>query len=317
MKVNLGTIFLTMLGGAFGTFDKELHAKYLNMPRSEFVEYFNNQNNSWKIGQYSLNITFTPMDYQVPPDFNKNYTLPSLRSFERIDLPIQFDARIKWPHCRTIGEIYNQFDCDSCWAHGAANTASDRICIHAHKQAVLSEQDLECAHPNATICHKGSAWEGFQFWKANGLVTRNCKPYHPENLHQRKCSQICERDNNRRRYLEDKHYAEIVYQIDPRNVNEIKKELFFMGPIEATIYIYQDFYDLKNGYTGGIYEHKFGKHLYLHSVRIIGYGVENGIEFWLVANSWGRSFGENGFFRIKIFQEYMFRSMSSGLPRKV
>ena len=37
-----------------------------------------------------------------------------------------------------------------------------------------------------------------------------------------------------------------------------------------------------------------------HSVVLVGYGVENGIEYWLLLNSWGNQWGENGYIRIKM-----------------
>jgi len=52
-------------------------------------------------------------------------------------------------------------------------------------------------------------------------------------------------------------------------------------------------------YKGGIYEHVSGARQGGHAVKLVGYGVENGVNYWIIANSWGPAWGESGFFRIK------------------
>ena len=68
------------------------------------------------------------------------------------------------------------------------------------------------------------------------------------------------------------------------------------GPIVAAFDVYEDFRD----YTGGIYEHVWGDYLGGHAVAIVGYNdAEN---YWIVKNSWGTGWGENGWFRIRYGQ---------------
>ena len=52
-------------------------------------------------------------------------------------------------------------------------------------------------------------------------------------------------------------------------------------------------------YKSGIYDPSFCDPEDLdHAVLIVGYGIDNGTEYWTVKNSWGQDWGENGYFRI-------------------
>lgn len=68
-----------------------------------------------------------------------------------------------------------------------------------------------------------------------------------------------------------------------------------------------------NIFSTGIYQHLFGDILGGHAVKIIGWGEENNVPYWLVANSWNSDWGENGYFRIKRGNnECMFESFILG-----
>lgn len=51
-------------------------------------------------------------------------------------------------------------------------------------------------------------------------------------------------------------------------------------------------------YTSGIFHDTTGDKQIVHDISIVGYGVENGVKYWTVRNSWGTHFGEDGFVRV-------------------
>ncbi|KHJ90855.1 hypothetical protein OESDEN_09258 [Oesophagostomum dentatum] len=68
------------------------------------------------------------------------------------------------------------------------------------------------------------------------------------------------------------------------------------GPVLACFTLYEDF----QHYTSGIYktDETRSLQLYGHCAKLMGWGEERGVKYWLYANTWGRDWGEHGFFRI-------------------
>jgi len=79
------------------------------------------------------------------------------------------------------------------------------------------------------------------------------------------------------------------------------EEIHTNGPTVVSFEVYNDFF----AYRGGIYSHSKLKSKLNpweetnHSVLCVGWGVSNGIKYWIAKNSWGKSWGEQGYFRIK------------------
>ena len=96
-------------------------------------------------------------------------------------------------------------------------------------------------------------------------------------------------------YDQDRHKMKSAFQLE-NDVNQIKSEIFANGPVEATFQVFEDFMT----YKSGIYQHVTGKRVALHTVKLIGWGVEGGVPFWRVVNSWNEEWGEEGQFRIRL-----------------
>jgi hypothetical protein len=123
----------------------------------------------------------------------------------------------------------------------------------------------------------------------NGITTENCLSYKG---YENNCVIKCDIND----IPFNKYYSGQTKFLE--NENEIKKEILKNGPVTSMMNLYTDYYD----YTSGIYIHntKYNNVLGYHSITIMGWGIDNGIKYWLIQDSHGKYKGDNGFIKIKI-----------------
>jgi len=107
-----------------------------------------------------------------------------------------------------------------------------------------------------------------------------------------KCTSECLDGKYGKDYKDDKVKAKSAFSL--KGEDQMMQELSTNGPVTAAFTVYEDF----TSYTSGVYQHKTGKQLGGHAIEIVGYGVEDGVKFWKVKNSWNDSWGDGGFFKI-------------------
>ncbi|CAD5207012.1 unnamed protein product [Bursaphelenchus okinawaensis] len=256
----------------------------------------------------------------------------------KANLPTDFDARKQWPKCsKIIGTIRDQSNCGSCWAVATVSAISDRICIHSDAKTLVhvSAQDLmSCCRNCGMGCNGGYPESAWDYYYSQGIVsggqygdTHTCRPYpfepcahHVDGTEYKNCPSKIEKTPacNQRcvtRYLtysSDKHRSTGSVNVW-RNEESIMQEVLTNGPVEAAFSVYEDFLT----YKSGVYEHKAGRYAGGHAVRVIGWGVENGVKYWLVANSWNEGWGDEGTFKILRGKNHCgFEArMTSGIPK--
>jgi len=206
-----------------------------------------------------------------------------------INVPTEFDSRKHWPNL--IHPIRNQMQCGSCWAFSASEVLSDRVAVAIQQPSpVLSPEDMVSCDHGDNGCGGGQLTKAWEYLRDTGIVTDSCFPYSAGRGKAPACVSRCY-DNER--FVKTK--AASIFAI--KGVLNMQKEIVTHGPIQVAFMVYKSLMS----YKSGIYSKH--SHEFLpeggHAVKFVGYGTEGGLEYWIVANSWGTTWGEAGFFRIR------------------
>ncbi|XP_062950251.1 dipeptidyl peptidase 1 isoform X1 [Cynocephalus volans] len=197
-----------------------------------------------------------------------------------------------------VSPVRNQESCGSCYSFASVGMLEARIRILTNNSQtpILSPQEVVSCSQYAQGCDGG-----FPFLIAGkyaqdfGLVEEACFPYTGTD------SPCKMKKDCFRYYSSDYYYVGGFYG----GCNEalMKLELVHHGPMSVAFEVYSDFLH----YRKGIY-HRTGLRdpfnpfeLTNHAVLLVGYGTDpaSGMDYWIVKNSWGPSWGENGYFRIR------------------
>lgn len=209
--------------------------------------------------------------------------------------PRHFDARERWPRCFSSG-VYDMGNCSASWAIAAASSVTNRLCISNPENAELelsAQQLLSCERKFGNGCEGGMLDMVWSFIKQEGLVSSACFPYKANGTIP--CSYCTEE--------EPKQLASICRL---STADSIRREIFLNGPVAAPVTLMNDFLV----YRSGIYRETrtatqlvdLDRQRQLHAVKVIGWGEEetSGREFWIIENSFGKEWGENGYAKIEL-----------------
>lgn len=248
-----------------------------------------------------------------------------------VELPTSFDLRERYPHCTLIGAIKIQSNCGSCWALATAGALADRMCIATNGRLTheLSVDHLLtcCKYCTAgpDLCTSGGdPIRGWYHIKKEGVPTggmydthTGCKPYriapcnYPgyskcEDPPKLQCTgQRCHNKHFMTPYDDNLYFVKSAYLIRMKNrespswrkdlENIMMYEIYEFGSIVAAMTMYEDF----KLYKKGVYQHISGKVTGGHAVKLIGWGEENGVPYWLGVNTWSKYWGDSGTFKIR------------------
>ena len=221
-----------------------------------------------------------------------------VKTFDHIkdsDIPTSFDSRTQWPNF--IHPIRNQERCGSCWAFAASEALSDRFAIASNGtvNVVLSPEDLVSCDEHDMGCMGGILSQAWKYLTETGIVTDQCFPYTAGTGTAPPCpaAGTCAADG----VTYQKYKSQDYYRL--ATVQDIQKAIMTNGPVEAGFEVYKSFMSYKSGVYSRQWWQFWDTLMGGHAIKIVGWGVQDGEDYWLIANSWGTTWGLDGFFKIK------------------
>ena len=199
-------------------------------------------------------------------------------------------AEVDWREKGIVNEVKDQAQCGSCWAFSVVQAMESQWALKKGDLPSLSEQNIVDCVNTCYGCNGGDEYLAYDYVLENqgGLwETEADYPY-------KGVDQSCKWDSS-------KGTCKFSSYFRPTSTSERSEEKLASGCAEYGVVSIA--IDASNWsfqlYSGGIYDESSCSSTSLdHAVGLVGYGTEGSTPYWIVRNSWGTSWGENGYIRM-------------------
>lgn len=247
--------------------------------------------------------------FRIHLNANQNCSATSTQRLDNVkDLPTEFNWRnVTLPHgAKVVTPVKNQGKCGSCWTFSTIGAMESHYALASTKFGNFSEQQLvDCAGAyNNFGCSGGLPSYAFNYIRDNKLTFESRYPYTAVDG---KC------------YYNPTMGA--VTTTGPWNItagdeDELAGAIHHHGPVSVAFQVVNGFKDYASGvYTSSVC--KNSENDVNHAVLAVGFGVENGLGYFDIKNSWGATWGNQGFFRIQRGVNMCGIAMCNSFPQNV
>merc|ERR1719433_915417 len=197
-------------------------------------------------------------------------------------------SSIDWRALGYVTEVKNQGGCGSCWAFSAIGALEGQYKNATGNLINLSEEQLVDCDKGDYGCNGGFVDHAYDYLTEYGSISGADYPYKAVFGRERLCKY---------KYKTVTTKVSSYNTISRANEDELKEAVATVGPVAVAVHVDEEF----QRYQGGVYFKPIcSKWRLNHAVLVVGYGYDesSGLEYWIVKNSWGSDWGEDGYIRV-------------------
>lgn len=253
------------------------------LSNSRRVQEFNSGKKTFKVGLNKF-ACYTPAEYRTLLGHIPKSTATRSRIVKKFngDVPDTVD----WREKGIVNKIKDQASCGSCWAFGTIQACESAYALVHGKLNSCSEQNLVDCCTSCSGCSGGLESSALEFIINDQKGYLNSEEDYPYKAVDGTCQFDASKGINQIKSYEHGQQGDEAYL----------QTLVAQGVCDIAIDAGQWSFQL---YTTGIYDEPSCSSLFLdHAVGLVGYGTDGGVDYWLVRNSWGTTWGEKGYIRM-------------------
>jgi C1A family cysteine protease len=257
--------------------------KWIN--NDKYIDRINQEYRSYTLGHNQFS-GMDELDFSAYVNNNQlNYSHPIYESNET-----WIPESVDWRNNNSVTPVKDQGQCGSCWSFSTTGSLEGIYAIQTGELVSFSEQQLvDCDNlrhgGNDHGCNGGLMDNAFSWIHDNGgLCSEESYPYISGSGETEKCQTTCDLLPR----------SKIQSWVDVAASDKALMTAIAQQPVSIAIEADQKDFQF---YQSGVLTSECGTTLD-HGVLVIGYGTENGEDYYLVKNSWGTSWGDEGYIKL-------------------